>query len=364
MSNLYQLYQQWNEQIKSLYGWRRAENHKVLAWLMVAIMVGKDVCLDRLGLNLPHEAKPESVAQQFRRWMKNKSIDARMVYDPIAREILSKIRYRRVRIQLDRVQIKRRQNVLMLSVWYRQRAIPLAWICLSHRGNSKQSHWQELLDYLQSILPEHLEVIILADREFGNPDRLRYVEKQGWKYAIRLKGNCYFYDRGWGQPFDWWQLDYISPRPGNRYAIPDLCLGMSEFFPFHLACTWAIGSKDPWFIATNLDNPILALKEYARRFGCEELFSDLKKRGFNWEDSRIRSPERMSRFLLALALLVFFLLALGRFVRLQQLDLELVSPSHRNRLSLFQTARRWLLRRLAQHRLPDTLFDTHLRRFA
>jgi hypothetical protein len=331
---------------------------------MVAIMVGKDVCLDRLGLNLPHEAKPESVAQQFRRWMKNKSIDERMVYDPIAREILSKIRYRRLRIQIDRVQIKTRQNILMMSVWYRQRAIPLAWICLSHRGNSQQSHWEELLDYLQSILPQRLEVIILADREFGNPDRLRSVEKKGWDYAIRLKGNSYFYDPAWGQPFAWWQLDDISPRRNQRYAIPDLCLGMSAFFRFHLACAWAIGSDEPWFIATNLDTPIYALKEYARRFGCEELFSDLKKRGFNWEDSRIRSPERMARFLLALALLVFFLLALGRQLRLQQLDLELYSPSHRSRFSLFQTARRWLLRRLALFRLPHHLFEPSFRRFA
>ena len=364
MSNLYQLYQQWNEQIKSLYGWKRSENHKVVTWLMIAIMVGKDVCLERLGINLPHEAKPESVGQQFRRWLKNKHINERMVYDPIAREILEKIRYRRLRIQVDRVQIKTRQNVLMLSVRYRNRAIPLAWICLSHRGNSKQVHWEELMDYLAQILPTEKQVIILADREFGNPARLAYVERKGWHYAIRLKGNCYFYDPVWGHPFNWWQLDQMSPRPGNRYAIPDLRLGMSEFFPFHLACAWAVGSDEPWFIATNLDNPIHALKDYARRFGCEELFSDLKKRGFNWEDSRIPDPQRLSRLLLALALLVFFLLALGRYLRLAQLNLELTSPSHRFRLSLFQTARRWLLRRLAQHRLPTHLFDFHFRRFA
>ena len=364
MSNLRELYHQWNEQIKCLYEWKRPENHKVLAWLMVAILVGKDVCLERLGVNLPHEAKPESVGQQFRRWLKNKHVDERMVYDPIAREVLQKIRYRRLRVQIDRVQIKTRQNVLMMSVWYRNRAVPLAWICLSHRGHSKQTHWQELMDYLAAILPPEKQVIILADREFGNPHRLRYVEKKGWDYAIRLKGNCYFYDPSWGQPFDWWQLDQMSPRQGNRYAIPDLRLGMSEFFPFHLACAWAVGSDEPWFIATNLKHPINALKEYARRFGCEELFSDLKKRGFNWEDSRIPDPKRLSRLLLALALLVFFLLALGRQLRLKQLDLELTSPSHRTRLSLFQTARRWLLRRLAQHRLPSHLFDFHLRRFA
>ncbi|MEM9954589.1 MAG: transposase [Chloroflexota bacterium] len=237
-------------------------------------------------------------------------------------------------------------------------------MCLSHRGCTQQAHWEDLLDYLQDILPSSLEVLVIADREFGFPERLGYVESKGWAYAIRLKGNAYYYDPTWKQPFDWWQLNDISPRQGNRYAIADLRLGKTDLYRFQLACAWAVGSKEPWFIATNLDRPLHALKQYARRFGCEELFSDLKKRGFNWENSRIRCPKRMARFILALALLVFFLLALARRLRLQQLDLELTSPSHRTRLSLFQTARRWLLRRLAQHQLPDQLFDFHLRRFA
>jgi hypothetical protein len=32
-----------------------------MRWWMVAIFVGKDVYLDRLGLNLPREAKPERI---------------------------------------------------------------------------------------------------------------------------------------------------------------------------------------------------------------------------------------------------------------------------------------------------------------
>jgi hypothetical protein len=59
--------------------------------------------------------------------------------------------------------------------------------------------------------------------------------------------------------------------------------------------------------------------------------------------------------LLALALLTVFLLTLGRQLRLQHYDLGVTSPSHRRRLNLFQTARRWLRRRLAQDRLPNWL---------
>ncbi|MGQ9889595.1 MAG: IS4 family transposase [Aggregatilineales bacterium] len=276
-----------------------------------------------------------------------------MIYDPVAREVVQKLRCRCLRIQLDRAQIKRRQNnVLMLSVFYRKRAIPLAWICLLHRGNSQYSHWVELLDYLASLLEANMSVIILADREFGSVDRLRYVVKKGWCYAIRRKGNVECYDPAWGQPFDWLTVDALAPAVGTHYALTDIKITKSRLYPIHLACAWALGSDEPWFIATNLPQPIHALKEYRRRFGCEELFSDLKKRGFNWEDSLIREPARFSRLILALALLTVFLLALGRQVRLQGADLEITSPSHRRRLSLFQTARRWLQRQLAHDRLP------------
>lgn len=364
MSSEHQLYQMWNTQLSDLFNWKRPEHRKVLAWLMVAIFVGKDVCLDRLGLYLPREAKPESVGQQFRRWLKNDAIDARMIYDPVARQIVKRLRCRRLRIQIDRVQIKRRQNVLMMSVRYRKRGIPLAWICLSHSGSSALCHWQQLLDYLETLLEDGQCVIILADREFGSVDRLHYVERKNWQYAIRLKGNVWFYDPIWKQPVDWLKLTAIAPAVGSRYALTDIKITKADLFKTHLACAWAIGSDEPWFIATNLPHPLHALKEYGRRFGCEELFSDLKKRGFNWEDSLIRDPQRFTRLLLALALLVIFLLTLGRQLRLTRLDLEITSRSHRRRLSLFQTARRWLRRRCSQQCLPRWVFDIPIGYFA
>jgi hypothetical protein len=99
-------------------------------------------------------------------------------------------------------------------------------------------------------------------------------------------------DPSWGQPIDWLPPNALAPDPGTHTALTDLKITKAELYRLHLACAWALGSDEPWFIATNLPQPIQALKEYRRRFGCEELFSDLKKQGFNWEDSLIRDAQR------------------------------------------------------------------------
>jgi hypothetical protein len=182
-----------------------------------------------------------------------------------------------------------------------------------------------LLDYLESIMPDDMTAVILADREFGSVDRLEYAAGKGWDYAIRLKGNVRFYMPNLRQTL---MLSQIAPQTGTQYALTDIRITKANFYPTHLTCAWALGSDEPWLIATNLAQPIRALKEYRRRFGCEELFSDLKKRGSNWEDRMIRAADRFSRWLLALALLTIFLLELGRYVHLNQSNLELVSPSH------------------------------------
>ena len=245
MNSLEKLYHAWNEQLSNLLSWKRSEHHRVLAWMMVAIFVGKEICLDRLGLHLPREAKPESIAQQFRRWLKHEALDSRVIYDAVARQIVGKMRCRRLRVQIDRVQIKRRQNVLMMSVYYRKRAIPLMWICLTHSGNSNYTHWKTLLDYLETLLSPQMQVVILADREFGSADRLRYVVKKGWYYAIRLKGNVEFYKPDWEQPIIWLSLLDIAPQIGASYSLTQIIMTKGELYSTALACAWARGSDEP-----------------------------------------------------------------------------------------------------------------------
>lgn len=51
--------------------------------------------LDKLGSELPLETKAESIAiaQRFRRWLKNGRIDKRIVYNPVARQVVERLLY-------------------------------------------------------------------------------------------------------------------------------------------------------------------------------------------------------------------------------------------------------------------------------
>jgi hypothetical protein len=59
--------------------WKRPEHYKVLAWRMIAVLHSRDVRLETMANPLPLGAKPESVSQPFRRWLKNPRIDERAI---------------------------------------------------------------------------------------------------------------------------------------------------------------------------------------------------------------------------------------------------------------------------------------------
>jgi hypothetical protein len=150
---------------------------QTLALLMTGIFSSRDVRLSRIAEQIPLDIQEDSVAQRFRRWLKNPHLDERAIYDPVARQLLVSLRHTRLRLQIDRTMIDDRFNVLMVSLAYRRRAIPLVWIVLPHLGNSTFMEREEILSHVAELLPAGSMLLILGDREFGTPDMMLWVLK-------------------------------------------------------------------------------------------------------------------------------------------------------------------------------------------
>src|SRR5205814_1203347 len=243
MSGPIRLYHELHDGLKHWQKWGRPELVQTLALLMVGIFEARDVRLSRIAERVPLDIQEDNVAQRFRRWLKNPQVDTRALYDPVAFGILGALRHTRLRIQIDRTEVNEHLNVLMISVYYRKRAIPLLWQVLAHQGSSKFKERNAVLAHLDELLPAGCTVVILGDREFGQVDMMRSIRLYNWDFCLRVKGTHFICP----SPGLWVKLKHLAPGPGTYSFWTDVVLTQAQSYgPVHFALACDVGSTDPW----------------------------------------------------------------------------------------------------------------------
>ena len=76
--------------------------------------------------------------------------------------------------------------VLMFSVIYKNRAIPVVWhVVKAKKGHLPENTHRELLSRLAEICPQDCRVTIVGDGEYDGCDWQEDIKKQGWDYVLR-----------------------------------------------------------------------------------------------------------------------------------------------------------------------------------
>ena len=71
--------------------------------------------------------------------------------------------------------------------------------------------------------------------------------------------------------------------------------------------------RNDYLIVITTEAPDTALEDYAQRWEIETLFGCLKSRGFNFEDTHLTKPERISKLLGLLTLALCWCMLLGEW---------------------------------------------------
>lgn len=206
------------------------------------------------------------------------------------------------------------QTVIALSMATGHgRATPLMWktVNKSSLKNRRFRYESEIIERLHAILPEDVNVVLLADRGFGGVERYAHLELLGWDYVIRFRGVVNIEtaegERGKAR-------DFLSPT-GRARMLRDLRVtGAKEPVPA-VVLVKAKKMKDAWYLATSLKDrraaEIVAL--YGKRFSIEETFRDAKNLNFGagLSDTRVTTPARRDRLLLLQAMAHRLLTLLG-----------------------------------------------------
>jgi hypothetical protein len=293
-------------ELKRLLPRQRKTQRDKLSVLIATMLHVRSANLVELAAGLPRESDRWDMGYQYIvRLLDNHLVDTDEVMRPFALEVLAEIARQGGPLPLimDQSKINDRHQVLMLSVRWGERALPIAWRVEETQGAIGFATQKDLLETVHAWLGEDQEVVLLADRFYGTPELIGWCRRQGWDWRLRLKGNL---------------TVTLAKRNTTTGA---LALGSDHYFEdvaltakrvkTNIGIIRDPGHAEPWIIAMSAKPSYLKTLDYSNRWGIEPMFSDFKSRGFGIEQSQIQHPDRLARLILVMALALYWAVSTG-----------------------------------------------------
>ncbi len=182
-------------------------------------------------------------------------------------------------------------NILTVSVWHHGAAIPVGWKVFSNKGVvSGRKHVIVLRETVGRLGAVRIGKVF-GDREFANREIFAYLFENELDFCLRLK----------------------KSHLANGVAFKQLCVEQTvrtklrikrklTVLGYQAAVSVMRLSETEYLICATKEVEASALSEYAKRWQIETLFGCLKSRGFNFEETHLTMPEKISKLLMLLGL--------------------------------------------------------------
>lgn len=304
-------------QLPELYSKHLKKQFNYPQYLILLILINllqnlKTVRLEEIGRRFPVPIQLRSRVKKIQRFLSLEQFDIKSLWFPILIAWLKQEwnLQKTIYLVIDRSQW-RTINLLMVSIVYNQRAIPVYFTLLNRKGNSNLTQQQQVLLPVLELLEDYT-ITVLGDREFCGVELGRWLlQEQKVNFSLRLKKNEYVEL----EEHVWFQLSDLGLTPGMSLYYRGVKVTKTKGFGgFNLAAKWKRKyrgqcSKETWFILTNLTSLSAATDAYAKRMGIEEMFRDFKRGGYNLEITRVGD-----RRLISLILLICLSYSLSTFI--------------------------------------------------
>jgi hypothetical protein len=273
--------------------------------------------LSELGLS---NATTESIERRTRRIENDEQLTATLCFHPFAKERLAFGRPKELLLICDPTTQDDRVVMVTASVWYRGRALPLAWLVwpanVPLEGDGFWERIEQLLDTVATILPCDVPVTWLADRAFGTPAFTDLVTSRGWCYIVRAQGQTKCEDVN-GRCC---QLSQLVNLQGKRAKLKGRVFKKRGWRDASVVVYWGYGHQKPLCLVSNLPPRWSLIHLYRRRYPIEALFRDYKSHGWHWEQGQVTDLEHLQRLLCGMALATWIALFCGTQVASEYLS--------------------------------------------
>ena len=298
--------------LNSKPGWNKARTD-LLSFFIVALLKVRSVKLTNIAVAMPGRAKTESKYKRLQRFFAG--FDFSM--DDISKLIVQflPVCAEKWDLSMDRTNWKfgkKNINPLVLGIVHLGVAFPIIWITFSKRGNSSMAERIELTERFIKIFGSEKIKCLFGDREFIGGDWFAFLLKNNIHFIMRIKDNFRIGNaRG-------------TPVPARR-LFRDLKAGEYRILkgkrivngqPVYVVGMLLPGGE--YLILATDKKTETTLEEYKKRRGIETLFQCLKGRGFNFEDTHMTFPKRISKLIALLAIAFSWCHVTGEWIASQK----------------------------------------------
>lgn len=247
-----------------------ARRLNVLAGLMSGIVGSKRTNLPSIASKVPSGAKREGRIKRFSRFLANERIETETYFSPFSRVLLEGLAHRTLVLVIDASEVGRHCMTLMVSVIYKKRALPIAFVVTTgSKGHLPQETHVQLVKQVETIVPPDSDVVFLGDGEFDGTILQQTLDSYGWSYVCRTAKNTQLNEDG-----NWFAFSDIGVQPGNCIGLEQVSFTEQAYGPVLAVAWWAADYKQPIYLVSNLDLVDEACYWYTRRFCIETFFSD------------------------------------------------------------------------------------------
>ena len=257
----------------------------------------------------------EAALKRLSRLTHNKRLSPRELADSVLEQALSQLPKRgKVPLAIDWT-IEAEQHLLTISLVIRGRAVPIYWRAYNEGVLKGRMRLYEMA-VIKRVLTRlgcqmNLRRLrVTADRGFADVALMDLLDSYGIFYVIRTRASTKVFVRG-----EWRQLQSLGFVTNSRRRN----LGKVGYCESNPHRAWASlsrvknqnGEWEVWCLVSNhWSRAGQMADEYARRFGCEQGFRDVKWL-LGFAEARIADIHAWSRFFALFAIALLILITLG-----------------------------------------------------
>ena len=274
---------------------------KFIARFVSALLKTRTSNLIKIANSFETDAESSSVYRQIQRFLKNEN--------KVSIDYLKLLNLEgKLKILIDRTEWKFGStwiNILTLSVAYKNVAIPLVWEVVNHKGNATAAEHTAIIKKFVVRFGAHRIERVYADREFGSCELLAYLLENRIDFHIRLKTS----HKSGGRSFlQIWRSTEEKVKLRGKVRVEVFGLQM------YVSCVkYRKAGKTEYLIVAGGEQNKYAIEEYKVRWQIETMFGCLKSRGFNFEETHLTQPEKISKLLMLLGLGLSLAILMGEF---------------------------------------------------